>query len=171
MAIWLRLHWKKLTFVALLLGALGFGFVRKAVEDRVTSEWTEVNQEMQSLLNASGQNGETASAAPSGGQNASAQPKDATSASAVPVQAPATEAPAQSPAGTTAAKGLIDINTASASRLDELPGIGPGKAQAIVEHRQAKGAFRTPEELKNVKGIGQKTYDGLKDRITASVAP
>ncbi|MNN66348.1 ComE operon protein 1 [compost metagenome] len=87
------------------------------------------------------------------------------------MQAEATAAPAQSPAGTVAAKGLIDINTASASRLDELPGIGPGKAQAIVEYRQSKGPFRTPEDLKNVKGIGQKTYDGLKDRITASVAP
>jgi competence protein ComEA len=171
MANWLRLHWKKLMFVALVLGALGFGFVRKAVEDRVTSEWTEVNQEMQSLLATPGQSGNMASAAPSVVQNASAEPKAKTAESAAPVQTPAPAAPVQSPAGTTAAKGLIDINTASASRLDELPGIGPGKAQAIVEHRQAKGLFRTPEELKNVKGIGQKTYDGLKDRITASVAP
>ena len=170
MAMWLRLHWKKLMFVALLLGAAGFGFVRKAVEERVASEWTEVNQEMQSLLNTSGQNEDTASAAP-----------DAPSSSPVPspiapsITSPApvgpTAVPAKSPGGTTAAKGLIDINTASASRLDELPGIGPGKAQAIVEYRQAKGPFRTPEELKNVKGIGQKTYDGLKDRITASAAP
>ncbi|MFM9329652.1 helix-hairpin-helix domain-containing protein [Paenibacillus mesotrionivorans] len=184
MANWLRLHWKKLMFVALLLGAAGFGFVRKAVEERVTSEWSEVNGEVQSLLNASGRNGGTTQAS-SSGQGASAQPKDqATAQEAVPgaptlpapsatapVQAEATAAPAQSPAGTAAAKGLIDINTASASRLDELPGIGPGKAQAIVEYRQSKGPFRTPEDLKNVKGIGQKTYDGLKDRITASVAP
>ncbi len=182
MANWLRIHWKKLMFVALLLGAAGFGFVRRAVEERVVSEWTDVNQEVQSLLSASGQNGDTT---PASGQSASAQPKDqATAPAAVPgapaspvpsaaaqVQAPATAAPAQSPAGTAAAKGLIDINTASASRLDELPGIGPGKAQAIVEHRQTKGPFRTPEDLKKVKGIGQKTYDGLKDRITASVAP
>lgn len=169
MAMWLRLHWKKLMFVALLLGAAGFGFVRKAVEERVTSEWTEVNQEMQSLLNASGQNGDTASAAP--GVPSSPAPSPAAPSIAFPVQTEAAAAPAKSPAGTAAAKGLIDINTASASRLDELPGIGPGKAQAIVEYRQAKGPFRTPEELKNVKGIGQKTYDGLKDRITASVAP
>lgn len=194
MVIWLRLHWKKLMFVALLLGAAGFGFVRKAVEERVSSEWTEVNQELQSLLTASGQNGGTPPSSPSEGQGASAQSKDGIAAvasvtpgvaaasspgaptspvpsAAVPAQASATAAPAQSPAGTNSAKGLIDINMASASRLDELPGIGPGKAKAIVEHRQEKGPFRTPEELKNVKGIGQKTYDGLKDRITASVTP
>lgn len=169
MAMWLRLHWKKLMFVALLLGAAGFGFVRKAVEERVTSEWTEVNQEIQSLLNTSGQNGDTASAAP--GAPSSPAPSPTPPSIASPAPAETTAAPAKSPAGTAAAKGLIDINTASASRLDELPGIGPGKAQAIVEYRQAKGPFRTPEELKNVKGIGQKTYDGLKDRITASVAP
>ncbi|MNC28103.1 ComE operon protein 1 [compost metagenome] len=170
MAIWLRLHWKKLMFVALLLGAAGFGFVRKAVEERVASEWTEVNQEMQSLLNASGQNGDTASAAP--GAPSSPAPSPTAPSIASPAPAGPTAVPAaKSPAGTAAAKGLIDINTASASRLDELPGIGPGKAQAIVEYRQAKGPFRTPEELKNVKGIGQKTYDGLKDRITASAAP
>lgn len=183
MAIWLRLHWKKLIFVLLLLGAAGFGFMRKAVEERFTSEWTDVNQELQSLLSASGQNGGTAPPSPSG-QSASSQPKDGAAASAVPgastspvpsatalMQDPAPAAPAQSTAGTNSARGLIDINTASASRLDELPGIGPGKAKAIVEHRQEKGPFRTPEELKNVKGIGQKTYDGLKDRITASAAP
>lgn len=182
MVIWLRLHWKKLMFVALLLGAAGFGFVRKAVEERVSSEWTEVNQELQSLLTASGQNGGTPPSSPSEGQGASAQSKDGIAAVAsvtpgvaaasspgaptppVPSAAPPVQAPAP-------AKGLIDINTASASRLDELPGIGPGKAKAIVEHRQEKGPFRTPEELKNVKGIGQKTYDGLKDRITASVTP
>lgn len=170
MAMWLRLHWKKLMFVALLLGAAGFGFVRKAVEERVTSEWTEVNQEMQSLLNASGQNGDTASAASAAPSSPAPLPTASSIASPAPAGPTAVPA-AKSPAGTAAAKSLIDINTASASRLDELPGIGPGKAQAIVEYRQAKGPFRTPEELKNVKGIGQKTYDGLKDRITASVAP
>ncbi len=183
MAMWLRLHWKKLMFVALLLGAAGFGFVRKAVEEGITSEWADVNQELQSLLSASGQNGGTPPPSPAG-QSTSPQPKEAatgdapgapilplSSAAAPPVQATAPAAPVPSAVGASPAKGLIDINTASASRLDELPGIGPGKAQAIVEHRQEKGPFRTPEELKNVKGIGQKTYDGLKDRITASVAP
>lgn len=183
MAIWLRLHWKKLVFVVLLLGAAGFGFIRKAVEERVASEWTDVNRDMQSLLSASGPIGGTPPPSPSRGQSASAEPRDGAMASAVPsvpppapsaaapVEAASTAAAFQSPAGTAAAKGLIDINTASASRLEELPGIGPGKAQAIVDYRQAKGSFRTPEELKKVKGIGQKTYDGLKDRITASVTP
>lgn len=161
MGIWIRLHWKKIMFVALLLGAAGFGFVRKGVEERLASEWTGVNREMQSLLSASGQD-KAAAASPSPPvQAATALPPEAVTSA--PTGKPQAAAPAKN--------GLIDINTASASRLDELPGIGPGKAQAIVAYRQANGPFRTPEELKKVKGIGQKTYDGLKDRITASAAP
>jgi competence protein ComEA len=187
MGIWLRLHWRKLVFVLLLLGAAGFGFVRKGLEERLTSEWTNVNQEMQSLLSASGE--EEAAASPSPLGQAAATPSagaegggaaSGTAGSSAPVAAASAPTAAElvpsAPTGkpqsaASAKKGLIDINTASASRLDELPGIGPGKAQAIVDYRQEKGPFRTPEELKNVKGIGQKTYDGLKDRITASAAP
>lgn len=155
MGIWLRLHWKKLVFLVLLAGAAGFGFVRKGMEERFSAEWIQVNQEMQSLLSAS-EEGESSTAASPGGHAAAS---------------PAAEQPGGGSATAAAKTGLIDINTASASRLDELPGIGPGKAKAIVDYRQAQGPFRTPEELKKVKGIGQKTYDGLKDRITASAAP
>lgn len=66
-------------------------------------------------------------------------------------------------------QGLVDINTAPASRLTDLPGIGPGKAQAIIAYREAKGSFKKPEDLKKVKGIGEKTYDRLKSKI--SVGP
>ncbi|WP_181592969.1 helix-hairpin-helix domain-containing protein [Paenibacillus sp. YN15] len=171
MEIWLRLHWKKIVFVALLLGAAGFGFVRKGVEERLASEWTGVNQEMQSLLSASGQD-KAAAASPSPPGQTAAVPSAAPAATAPPGEAATPAASTGKPQAAAPAKnGLIDINTASASRLDELPGIGPGKAQAIVAYRQANGPFRTPEELKKVKGIGQKTYDGLKDRITASAAP
>ena len=47
----------------------------------------------------------------------------------------------------------VNINTASPSELEALPGIGPAKAKAIVDYRQQHGAFKSVEELKNVKGI------------------
>jgi competence protein ComEA len=50
------------------------------------------------------------------------------------------------------------LNSATAEQLDALPGIGPSKATLIVQYREAHGRFQTLEELKNVKGIGDKTY-------------
>lgn len=61
---------------------------------------------------------------------------------------------------------LININTASLEELDSLPGIGAVKAQAIIDYRQANGNFLRKEDIMLVAGIGQATYDGLKDLIT-----
>ena len=62
--------------------------------------------------------------------------------------------------------GKISINQADKETLMRLPGIGEVKAQAIIDYRQANGGFQKLEELKNVKGIGDKTYQGLMDQIT-----
>ncbi|MGA2670998.1 MAG: ComEA family DNA-binding protein [Dehalococcoidia bacterium] len=62
----------------------------------------------------------------------------------------------------------IDINRAESWLLDALPGIGEVTAQAIVDYRNEKGPFRTIEDLLNVKGIGQGTFDKIKDYITVS---
>ena len=59
----------------------------------------------------------------------------------------------------------ININTASAEELDTLPGIGPVKAQAIIDYRTEKGLFRTVDELLNVSGIGPKTLDDIRDKV------
>ena len=56
----------------------------------------------------------------------------------------------------------MNINTASSAELEALPGIGPAKAKAIVEYRQKNGAFKSVEELKNVKGIGDAVLNKLK---------
>ena len=61
---------------------------------------------------------------------------------------------------------LIDINTASQSELETLPGIGPTTAQKIIEYRQQNGAFVSIEELINVSGIGPGLYERVKDLIT-----
>src|SRR5689334_911609 len=63
----------------------------------------------------------------------------------------------------------VDINTASAAELATLPGIGDSKAQAIVEYRAAD-PFRTVDDLKKVKGIGDKTLESLRPNLMVSEA-
>ncbi|MGD3046278.1 helix-hairpin-helix domain-containing protein [Xanthomonas oryzae] len=68
----------------------------------------------------------------------------------------------------------VDINTASAEELDKvLVNVGRSKAEAIVEHRQANGPFKSAEELVLVKGIGLKTVERNRDLIEvgATMAP
>jgi len=62
--------------------------------------------------------------------------------------------------------GPVDINTASAEQLTALPRIGPVMANRIVEYREAHGPFRKIEEIEKVKGIGDATFERLKDLIT-----
>lgn len=60
----------------------------------------------------------------------------------------------------------ININTASATDLDKLPSIGPVRAGDIIAYRESKGGFKTIEEIKNIKGIGDATFEKMKDLIT-----
>lgn len=60
----------------------------------------------------------------------------------------------------------VNINTASQSELDELPGIGPSTAQKIIEYREENGNFETIEDVQNVKGIGDAKFEEIKDKIT-----
>lgn len=60
----------------------------------------------------------------------------------------------------------ININTATAEQLDTLEGIGPAYAQKIIEYRTTNGSFKTIEEIKNVKGIGDKTFEKISSNIT-----
>jgi len=62
--------------------------------------------------------------------------------------------------------GKINVNTASVSSLDSLPGIGPSYAGRIIDYREANGGFKAIEEVMNVKGIGPKTFEKIKDKIT-----
>ncbi len=59
----------------------------------------------------------------------------------------------------------VNINTASVDELDNLPHIGHTKAQAIVDYRNEHGAFTTKEQITDVKGIGNKTFEKIKDQI------
>lgn len=65
---------------------------------------------------------------------------------------------------------LININTADATLLDTLPGIGPSKAAAIVDYRTKNGPFATIEDIQKVSGIGPVTFANLKDKITVGAS-
>lgn len=64
-----------------------------------------------------------------------------------------------------AAGGVVNLNTASQADLETLPRIGPALAQRILDWRQANGRFADPKDLLKVSGIGQKLFDGVKDRV------
>ena len=61
---------------------------------------------------------------------------------------------------------LVNVNTASAEELETLTGVGPVLAEAIVSYRDEHGAFKTPEELMNVKGIGEGKLSAFRAEIT-----
>ena len=74
-------------------------------------------------------------------------------------------------AGAAIAGETVNINTADAATIDRvLLNVGPAKAQAIVDYRKANGAFRSPEQLALVKGIGLKTVEKNRDRIVVGAA-
>jgi len=62
--------------------------------------------------------------------------------------------------------GPVNINTADAKTLETLDGIGPAKAQAIVDHRKQNGLFRSVEDLGKVDGIGDKTLENLRGQVS-----
>jgi competence protein ComEA len=75
-------------------------------------------------------------------------------------QAPAKQQP------TLSSDNPININSADANELDSLPGIGPEKAQQIINYREKSGPFLKPEDIENVGGIGPLLFDKIKGLIT-----
>lgn len=62
--------------------------------------------------------------------------------------------------------GLININTATLEQLDQLPGIGPAIAQRIIDYREGSGGFTSVEQVTEVSGIGEATFNKIKDLIS-----
>lgn len=75
-------------------------------------------------------------------------------------------APAPAPGAAPAQGALVNLNTATADQLDELPGIGPVLADRIVEWRTAHGPFAAVEQLREVSGIGARTYESIQALVT-----
>lgn len=86
----------------------------------------------------------------------------------VPAQGEENVQPAAAVAGLPAddSSGPVNLNTADEAGLMELPGIGPSKAAAIIAYREESGPFKTAEQLKEVPGIGDKTFEQLEAGIT-----
>lgn len=65
-----------------------------------------------------------------------------------------------------AENGLINLNTADAARLQSLPGIGESRAADILSYREKSGGFRSVEEIMQVPGIKESTFEKIRDKIT-----
>jgi competence protein ComEA len=80
-------------------------------------------------------------------------------------QGAAAQAPDRAPRPAATA-GVVNLNTASASDFEALPGIGPKTAARIIEYRQKNGPFKKVEELMNVQGIGEKSFLQFRGQLT-----
>jgi len=89
-----------------------------------------------------------------------------TAASPAPValssDQPSTAAPKRSH------RGLLDLNRATEQDVDALPGIGPKLAERIMKYRQSVGAFHSLDELREVKGIGNKKFERIRPLVTVT---
>ena len=74
-------------------------------------------------------------------------------------------------AGIGLAMAAVNINTASVNELKSVKGIGQTRANAIVEHREKNGPYKTLDDLKGVKGFGAKGIDKLRGELSVSDAP
>lgn len=144
--------------IALLAAVFGGGTAGKA--DKPDGKWREMNAEAAAWL-AEREQAELAAAAEA------AQPDVAAAPSAPEaVQPPGGGGGAAAEISAVPREdGKINLNTATAEQLDELPGIGKAKAKAIVEYREQHGPFQHPDEVMSVKGIGPAIYEKIKTAI------
>lgn len=94
-------------------------------------------------------------------QNPPSEPKPAAEPAPKPAAAPKPQTPPVRPTPR-----FINVNTASAAELELLPDIGPSLAKAMIDYRTKNGAFNSLADLDKVPGIGPKTLEKLKDRVT-----
>ncbi len=83
-------------------------------------------------------------------------------ASSWPVDA---QRPAQPPVAASSAE-TVNLNSATAAQIATLPGIGLKTAELVVQYRQKNGPFKKIEEIMNVRGVGEKSFLRIKDRLT-----
>ncbi|WP_274365537.1 ComEA family DNA-binding protein [Paenibacillus thermotolerans] len=158
----------------LLIGAVLF--FTAPWSEPAEAEWTVLNEAVAQLISPDAKDDKEAT-----GPNVVDAPENVDAAktvnTAVNVDVGAAESTEIAPEAVnvkaiTVNESLININTASAAELDTLQGIGPSKAAAIIAYREENGPFDSIEAVMNVKGIGEKMFAKIKDRITTgSPAP
>ena len=62
--------------------------------------------------------------------------------------------------------GKVNLNLADSATLQTIPGIGPSKAERIIDYRTTQGRFKKAEDIMNITGIGEKTFQSIRDYIT-----
>jgi competence protein ComEA len=62
----------------------------------------------------------------------------------------------------------VNINTATQSELESVKGLGPAKAKAIIEYREANGVFKSVDDLDNVKGFGKASIDKMREELSVN---
>lgn len=75
-------------------------------------------------------------------------------------------AAAVGPEGSTRQGSLVNLNTAGATELETLPGVGPATSKAILDWRERNGSFRAVEDLLDIRGIGEATLERLRELVT-----
>ncbi|MBI3261395.1 helix-hairpin-helix domain-containing protein [Candidatus Berkelbacteria bacterium] len=156
-------RWRLVTGLILLAFVIGGGFTLLIMEklrkpETVVTETREVTEEKIVEETPVIEEAQQVAAI----KSTTTQPKStSTNQTATP---PKSEQKPSAPAATVSGK--ININSASASELESLPSIGPKLAERIIEYRTANGSFKSIEEIINVKGIGDKTFEKFRDQIT-----
>ena len=67
-----------------------------------------------------------------------------------------------------AATEVVNLNSATAAQIASLPGIGLKTAELVIQYRQKNGPFKKIEEIMNVRGVGEKSFLRIKDRLSVS---
>jgi competence protein ComEA len=73
-------------------------------------------------------------------------------------------------AATVASAEVINLNSATVAQIASLPGIGPKTADLVVQYRVKNGPFKKIEEIMNVRGVGEKSFLKIKDRLTVAAS-
>jgi competence protein ComEA len=129
--------------------------------DAVEPEWRVVNEQMEDALEQTTQQDSEQS---EGTREKQADGTDKDSSSSDADQS--TDNVAADDATRAEMQWPLDLNKATLEQLDQLPGIGPSKAQAILDYRQQIGTFASVDQLLDVKGIGEKTLRSFRTKVT-----
>jgi competence protein ComEA len=143
-----QLIWLLIAIVVIQSGVIAWLLFRPSPDD---SEWRTVNQEMEQTLEKAGAKDKNSD------QQLTKQDSKQDKQAAKQDKPKTSEATPTWP---------INLNTATQQQLEQLPRIGPSKAQAIIQLRTQLGGFTSVEQLLQVKGIGDKTFAELRDKVT-----